>query len=211
MTWGEVFVVDQMTHAEPGGVISTFARNWWLFVLRGVAAIVFGIIAIVYPDVTITALAIVFGIYAIVDSIGSFASAIGHRGADGWHRAAHALEGVVALVAGVLALVLPDLTALALVVLIGLWAILSGVVEIMAAIRLRRMIDNEWLLGISGLLSIIAGMVILVWPDAGALAISWLIGTYAILFGIFFVWLGIKLRRLRPTDEGVDRDIRSAA
>jgi uncharacterized membrane protein HdeD (DUF308 family) len=203
--------VDQMTHEEPGGVISTFARNWWLFVLRGVAAIVFGIIAIVYPDVTITALAIVFGIYAIVDSIGSFASAIGHRGADGWHRAAHALEGVVALVAGVLALVLPDLTALALVALIGIWAILSGVVEIMAAIRLRRVIDTEWLLGISGLLSIIAGIVILVWPDAGAVAISWLIGTYAIVFGVVFVWLGFNLRRFGPTDERVDRDVRSAA
>ena len=203
--------MDQMTHEEPGGVISTFARNWWLFVLRGVAAIVFGIIAIVYPDVTITALAIVFGIYAIVDSIGSFASAIGHRGADGWHRAAHALEGVVALVAGVLALVLPDLTALALVALIGIWAILSGVVEIMAAIRLRRVIDTEWLLGISGLLSIIAGIVILVWPDAGAVAISWLIGTYAIVFGVVFVWLGFKLRRFGPTDERVDRNVRSAA
>ena len=206
-----MFVVDQMTREGPGGVISMFARNWWLFVLRGVAAIVFGIIAIVYPDVTITALAIVFGIYAIVDSVGSFASAIGHRGADGWHRAAHALEGVVALVAGVLALVLPDLTALALVVLIGIWAIVSGVVEIMAAIRLRRVIDTEWLLGISGVLSIIAGIVILVWPDAGAVAISWLIGTYAIVFGIVFVWLGFKLRRLGPTDERVDRDIRSAA
>jgi uncharacterized membrane protein HdeD (DUF308 family) len=206
-----VFVVDQMTHEEPGGAISMFARNWWLFVLRGVAAIVFGIIAIVYPDVTITVLAIVFGIYAIVDSIGSFASAIGHRGADGWHRAAHALEGVVALVAGVLALVLPDLTALALVVLIGIWAIVSGVVEIMAAIRLRRVIDTEWLLGISGLLSIIAGIVILVWPDAGAVAISWLIGTFAIVFGVVFVWLGLKLRRLGPTDERVDRDVRRAA
>jgi uncharacterized membrane protein HdeD (DUF308 family) len=203
--------VDQMTHEEPGSAISMFARNWWLFVLRGVAAIVFGIIAIVYPDVTITVLAIVFGIYAIVDSIGSFASAISHRNADGWHRAAHALEGVVALVAGVLALVLPDLTALALVVLIGIWAIVSGVAEIMAAIRLRRVIDTEWLLGISGLLSIIAGIVILVWPDAGAVAISWLIGTYALVFGVVFVWLGFKLRRLRPTDERVDRDIRSAA
>jgi uncharacterized membrane protein HdeD (DUF308 family) len=206
-----VFVVDQMTHEGPGGAISMFARNWWLFVLRGVAAIVFGIIAIVYPDVTITVLAIVFGIYAIVDSIGSFASAISHRNADGWHRAAHALEGVVALVAGVLALVLPDLTALALVVLIGIWAIVSGVVEIMAAIRLRRVIDTEWLLGISGLLSIIAGIVILVWPDAGAVAISWLIGTFAIVFGVVFVWLGFKLRRLGPTDERVDRDVRSAA
>jgi len=206
-----VFVVDQMTHEEPGGVISMFARNWWLFVLRGVAAIVFGIIAIVYPDATITALAIVFGIYAIVDSVGSFASAIGHRNADGWHRAAHAIEGVVALVAGVLALALPDLTALALVVLIGIWAIVSGVVEIMAAIRLRRVIDTEWLLAISGVLSIIAGIVILVWPDAGAVAISWLIGTYAIVFGVVFVWLGFKLRVLGPTDERVDRDIRSAA
>ena len=203
--------MDQMRHAEPHDVISMFARNWWLFVVRGVAAIVFGIIAIVFPDITITALAVVFGIYAIVDAIGSFASAIGHRGADGWHRAAHVLEGVVALGAGVLALVLPDLTALALVILIGVWAITSGIVEIAAAVRLRREIDNEWLLGISGLLSIIAGIIILVWPDAGALAISWLIGTYAIVFGIFFVWLGVKLRRLRPTGESIDRDIRSAA
>jgi uncharacterized membrane protein HdeD (DUF308 family) len=203
--------MDEATSTRLGGVIPVFARNWWMFVVRGIAAIVFGSIALVVPDITITALAIVFGIYAIFDAIGSFASAIGHRGADGWHRATHALEGLVALVVGVLALILPDLTALALVILIGAWAIGTGIAEIAAAIMLRRELENEWLLALSGVLSIIAGGVILVWPNAGALAIAWVIGVYAILFGVFFVWLGIRLRRLRPTDQPPARDVPSAA
>jgi uncharacterized membrane protein HdeD (DUF308 family) len=187
---------------RPGGpvrdVIGAFARNWWLFLLRGIAAVVFGLLAIVWPGITLTALAILFGIYALVDSAGSFMSAFQHR-EDAGHRALHVLEGLVALVVGAIAIVWPGITALALVVLIGIWAIATGIAEIAAAIRLRRVITNEWLLGLSGVLSVAAGVVIFVWPNAGAVAISWVIGVYAIVFGAVLIWFGTRLRGMRST------------
>jgi uncharacterized membrane protein HdeD (DUF308 family) len=188
----------------PGGpmrdVIAVFARNWWLFLVRGIAAVVFGILAIVLPGITLTALAILFGIYALVDAAGSFASAFQHR-EDAGHRALHVLEGLVALAVGAIAIVWPGITALALVVLIGIWAVATGIAEIAAAIRLRRVITNEWLLGLSGALSIAAGVVVFVWPNAGAVAISWVIGIYAIVFGIVLIWFGVRLRSMHSTGE----------
>jgi uncharacterized membrane protein HdeD (DUF308 family) len=187
--------MDETSGVPLTGVIGVFARNWWLFLVRGIAAILFGVLAIVLPGITLTVLAILFGIYALVDSVGSFMSAFQHH-EDSGHRVLHAVEGVIALVVGVLAIVLPELTALALVVLIGIWAVATGVAEIAAAIRLRRVITNEWLLGLSGALSILAGAVIFLWPNAGAVAIAWVIGLYAIVFGVVLVWLGARLRSM---------------
>jgi uncharacterized membrane protein HdeD (DUF308 family) len=181
-------------------VIAVFARNWWLFLLRGVAAVVFGVLAIVLPGITLTALAILFGVYALVDAVGSFMSAFQHR-EDAGHRGLHVLEGLVALVVGAIAIIWPGITALALVVLIGIWAVATGIAEIAAAIRLRRVITNEWLLGLSGVLSIVAGVVIFVWPNAGAVAISWVIGIYAIVFGLVLIWFGTRLRSMRSSGE----------
>jgi uncharacterized membrane protein HdeD (DUF308 family) len=178
------------------GPFGAFAQYWWLFLVRGIAAIVFGVLAIALPGITLTALAILFGIYALVDAAGSFMSAF-QQHEDAGHRALHAVEGLVALVVGVLAIVLPEITALALVVLIGAWAVVTGIAEVAAAIRLRRLIANEWLLGLSGVLSIVAGLVIFVWPDAGAFAIAWVIGVYAIVSGIVVISLAMRLRGMR--------------
>lgn len=180
------------------GPFGVFAEYWWLFLVRGLAAIVFGVLAVALPGITLTALAILFGIYALVDATGSFMSAF-QQHEDAGHRALHALEGLVALVIGVLAIVLPEITALALVVLIGAWAIVTGAAEVAAAIRLRRVIANEWLLAAAGVLSIVAGLVIFVWPDAGALAIAWVIGVYAIVFGVVMISLAMRLRSMRPS------------
>lgn len=192
--------MDERPGGPVGDVIGVFARNWWLFLLRGIAAVVFGFLAIVWPGITLTALAILFGIYALVDSGGSFMSAFQHR-EDASHRALHVLEGLVALVVGAIAIVWPGITALALVVLIGIWAIATGIAEIAAAVRLRRVITNEWLLGLSGVLSVAAGVVIFVWPNAGAVAISWVIGVYAIVFGAVLIWFATRLRGMRSTGE----------
>jgi uncharacterized membrane protein HdeD (DUF308 family) len=183
---------DQMLRE---GLIERMARMWWLFALRGVAAVLFGILALAWPDVTIGVLVVLFGIYALADGIGSLIAAWRHRGPS-QHRAHHLLEGVLGLVIGVISLVWPDITALALLLLIAIWAITTGIVEISAAIRLRRVIDNEWWLALSGVVSILAGIVLLVQPGAGALAIAIVIGIYAILFGLVLIGLGLRLRRM---------------
>ena len=189
--------MDRVTGVPLTGVLASFAANWWLFVVRGVAALVFDVLSIALPSVSLTALAILFGIYAIVDGVGSLASSFRHQD-DGGHRALHALEGVVAIVAGVISLLLPQVTALALVVLLGIWAIATGAAEVSAAIRLRREITGEWVLAAVGVLSIATGFAILIWPNAGAVAIAWVIGVYAIVFGLGLIWLGVRLRRLGP-------------
>jgi uncharacterized membrane protein HdeD (DUF308 family) len=179
----------------PEGLIEGLARNWWLFALRGAAAIAFGVLALVWPGVTVTVLVFLFGIYALVDGIGSLLAAWRHRG-DSVHRGHHVGEGLLALLIGVIALVWPGITALALIVLIALWALTTGIVEISLAVRLRRVITNEWWLALSGVLSILVGIILLVRPGAGALAIAIVIGIYAILFGTVLIVFGLRLRRL---------------
>jgi uncharacterized membrane protein HdeD (DUF308 family) len=182
-------------------LLSGVMRNWWLFVIRGIAAIVFGILAVVLPDITIRALVILFGAFALVDGVGSLVSASRHRG-DARHRMSNVSEGVAGVVIGIISLVFPGITALAVIILIGIWAILTGAAEVAAAIRLRQLIDNEWWLVASGVISILAGIIILARPGAGAFAIAIVIGVYAILFGIVLVALGLRLRRMWQARQG---------
>jgi uncharacterized membrane protein HdeD (DUF308 family) len=177
-------------------VLRGLSRNWWIFVVRGVAAVVFGILALVWPGVTVAVLVILFGIYALADGIASLMSAWRHRG-DPLHRGHHVAEGVVALLIGIIALVWPDVTALALVILIAIWALLTGVVEIAAAIRLRKVITNEWFLGLAGAISVITGIILFAYPGAGALAIAIVFGIYALVFGAVLIALGVRLRKGR--------------
>jgi uncharacterized membrane protein HdeD (DUF308 family) len=187
--------MDERVGIAPGHVVRAIARNWWLFVLRGIAAILFGILTLVWPGITITALVILFGAYALVDGIGSLWSSARHRG-DRNYRTFSILEGIAAVALGVLTLIWPGITALALLLLIGAWAVVTGIAEIAAAIRLRKMIRGEWFLALTGVLSIAAGIVIFVRPGAGALGIAIVIGIYALLFGAVLVALGLRLRRL---------------
>jgi uncharacterized membrane protein HdeD (DUF308 family) len=177
-------------------LLEGLSGNWWVFVLRGAAAVVFGILSLAWPGVTVAVLVILFGAYALIDGIGSLVSAWRHRG-DANHRGHHIGEGVIALLIGIITLVWPGATALALIVLIAIWALLTGIVEISAAIRLRRVISNEWVLGLAGAISVIAGIILLARPGAGALAIAVVIGIYALIFGFSLIWLGLRLRRWR--------------
>jgi uncharacterized membrane protein HdeD (DUF308 family) len=199
--------MDERVGIAPGHVVQAIAKNWWLFVLRGIAAILFGILTLVWPGITITALVILFGAYALVDGIGSLWSSARHRG-DRNYRMFSILEGIAAVVLGILTLIWPGITALALLLLIGAWAVVTGIAEIAAAIRLRKMIRGEWFLALTGVLSIAAGIIIFVRPGAGALGIAIVIGIYALLFGAVLVALGLRLRRLAsggPPDTSAGR------
>jgi uncharacterized membrane protein HdeD (DUF308 family) len=168
--------------------------RWWALVIRGLAAIAFGILTFAKPSISLLALVTLWGAYAIVD--GLFAIVLSIRGARvvpgwGWFLA----EGLVSIAAGVVTFMWPGITALALLVVIAVWAVLTGIAEIATAIRLRRLLHGEWLLAASGVLSIVFGGLMVMNPGQGALAVTWLIGAYAVLFGALLVALGIRLHR----------------
>jgi uncharacterized membrane protein HdeD (DUF308 family) len=169
------------------------ARWWWTFIVRGVVAIVFGVIALVYPPVGIGVLVGLFAAWAIIDGVNSLLTGIRTRGTDrSWWL--EILEGVIGVAAGIIALVLPGFAAEILLLLIAAWAILTGVLEIVMAVRLRRVIEGEVWLALAGVASIVFGVVLFLFPAAGALSIVWLLAGFAIAFGVFLIMLGWRLR-----------------
>ena len=181
------------------------ARNWWSLVIRGLVGILFGIITFAWPGITFAALVIVFGAYALLDGVFSLVGAV---------KAAQAHErwgvlvflGVTGIGAGVVTVLWPAITAFVLVCLIAAWAIVTGIFEITAAVRLRRYIEGEWLLALAGIASLVFGILIMIAPLAGALVIAFWVGAYALVSGVMLVTLGIKLRswgRRQPTGHSV--------
>ena len=180
-------------------LLRSLAENWWLLLLRGIAAILFGILAFVWPGITLLTLIFFWGAYAIVDGVFALWSAIsGKGGAEMGSRWWLALVGICGVVAGVLAFAWPGVTALVLLLFIAAWAIVTGVLQVWGAIRLRKEIEGEWLLILSGLLSVAFGLVLVAQPGAGALAVIWLIGTFAIIEGILFIALAFRLKQHKP-------------
>jgi uncharacterized membrane protein HdeD (DUF308 family) len=175
-------------------MITELARNWWAFVLRGIVALLFGIMALVWPGLTILTLVYVFGVYAVMDGVFGVVAAWSIRSSGRWWVLL--MEGLLGIVAGVIAFVWPGVTSLVLLTLIAAWAIVTGILEIVAAIRLRKEIKNEWRLGLGGLASVLLGVLLVIWPQSGMVTISWIIGFYATVFGISMLSLGFRLRGL---------------
>lgn len=177
-------------------MLERFSRNWWLYALRGLAAIIFGVVAFTRPEQAVQALVLVFGAYALMDGI--FAMAVGiasHRTFSHWW--AVLLEGVAGVVVGLLTFFWPNITALAFLFCIAAWAIITGMLEIVAAVQFRRVIKGEWMLIFGGLLSIVFGILLFVYPAAGAVSVIWVIGIYAVVFGILEVIFAFRLNGLR--------------
>ncbi len=177
-------------------MLEKFARNWWLYAVRGLIAVIFGIVALTRPEQTLQALVLVFGAFALAD--GFLTVFVGSISAPYFKRWwAVLLEGVAGILVGLMAIFQPTLTGLALLYLIGAWAFITGVFEIMAAIQFRRVIMNEWLLILSGLLSMALGCLLFVFPGVGEVSLIWLIGIYASVFGISEIALAFRLYDLR--------------
>src|SRR2546428_10219740 len=173
--------------------IDSLAKNWWALALRGVAAIIFGALAFVLPSVTLAVLTLLFGGYALVEGALNIVAAVRGRGDDEpWW--ALLFEGLVSVAAGIVTFVLPGLTELALLYMIAAWAIVTGALEIVAAIRLRRGITGEAWLGLDHILSNGFGPPTQLAPGAGALSPPWLIGAYAIGFGALLLGLSFPVR-----------------
>jgi uncharacterized membrane protein HdeD (DUF308 family) len=184
---------DDMNRSGNVTVVDTFRLNWWLVALRGLVAVLFGVLALAWPGVTLITLIWLFGAFALVNGILSLILAA--KAPKGYPRVGSLiLGGLLGILAGLLTFVMPGITALGLVILIALWAIVTGIMELVTAIRLRKIITNEWLLVLVGVLSVVFGVLLILMPAAGALALIWWIGIWALVLGILLMVLAFRMR-----------------
>lgn len=169
--------------------------HWGWVVLRGVAAVAFGVLALMLPGTALGVLVLLWGAYALVDGVLELVWAYRLRDIEGLTRWPLILVGLLGIAVGLITFLWPGLTALMLLMLIAFWAVTIGILQIVAAIRLRKRIEREWLLALSGLVSVAFGVLMFVRPGAGALAVVWMIAFYAIVFGLLLVGFGLRLRR----------------
>ncbi len=191
-------------------MLSNISSNWWLLALRGALAVMFGVAAFVWPGLTFEVLVLLFGAYAFIDGVIMFSFGLMAAG-DKQQWWPMVLGGIIGIAVGVLTFAQPAAMALALVYVVGAWAIVTGLLEIVAAIRLRDVISNEWLMGVSGALSILFGALVLYQPNAGALTLVWLFGLYAILAGVSQISLGLRVRGLDQTLQPRGQTVTSSA
>lgn len=180
--------------ATAGGfMVHALARNWWLILLRGVAAVIFGVLTFAWPGLTLVTLVLLYGAFALADGVLALVAAVmGGQPAPRWWLA---IVGLLGLAAGIITLMMPGITAIFLLYCIAFWAITMGVMQIVGAIRLRKEIDNEWMLIASGLISVLFGLTLIVAPGAGVIGLLFVIGVYAVIHGIMLITLAMRLRR----------------
>lgn len=186
---------------------SILFRSWWVAALRGLLGILFAVLAIGWPGLTLLSLVALFAAYAMLAGIASLAGAFRHRGAGQvpWDAV---ILGIVSIGAGLVAAYHPAATALLLVLIMGANALVVGVLDILAAVRLRQSIADEWLLGLAGSASVVFGAFVFARPGAGALALVWLVSLYAFVTGALLLALGVRMRALeRAGGTGHDRRV----
>lgn len=176
-------------------ILDAFAKNWWVLLIRGILAVLFGIMAFMLPGPTLAALVLLYGFYAFADGLTAIFVGISAR--TWWF----VLLGVLGVLVGLATFIYPGITAVALLYLIAAWAVARGVLEITTAIQLRKEISNEWMLIIAGILSVLFGAALVANPAAGALAVVWIIGAYAFIFGLMMIALAFRLRGLSQRSE----------
>lgn len=174
------------------------SRKWWVLALRGLAGVLFGLAAFVWPGITLLALVTLFGVYALVDGILALVTALTRdTGRRNWW--ALLAEGLAGIAIGIVTFIWPGITAFGLLYLIAFWALITGVFEIITAIMLRREIAGEWMMALAGVLSIAFALLLVIYPLAGAMSVLWIIGSYAIFFGVLMIVLAFRLRHLQDS------------
>ena len=165
-----------------------------MVLFRGIAAVLFGIITLVWPNMTLSVLVLLFGVFAVINGITAVAAALRSTGEQGWGLLL--FEGILGILAGVVALVWPGITALAFLYLLAAWAILTGIMEIIAPLSFPMSGGRAALTALAGLASILFGILIAAQPSSGLLAVVWLIGIYAIVFGVMYIAVYFESRSL---------------
>ncbi len=174
-------------------MVIVLSQNWWALALRGLFAMLFGIASFAWPGITWGALVLLYGVYAAVDGSFAIAAAVaGRTGGMPWW--AMLVQGLVGVAMGIITFLWLPVAELALLYVVAAWAIMTGLFQVIAAIRLRREIEGEWLLALGGIASILFGLLAAMRPVAGVVAISWMIGAYAIVFGTLMIALGFRMR-----------------
>jgi uncharacterized membrane protein HdeD (DUF308 family) len=184
-----------VAHELALSLAAVLARNWWVLMLRGLVAILFGVFAFASPGITLASLILLFGGYCLADGLMAAWTALSNRKQqeNGWLLL---IGGLLGIGVGLLTLFRPAVTGLALLFYIAIWAVATGVVQVLTAIRLRQEIANEWMLVLAGLASVALGALLMARPGAGALAALWLIASYAIVFGVLLVALAFRVRSI---------------
>jgi uncharacterized membrane protein HdeD (DUF308 family) len=180
-----------VSYSQPQPVLPTLAATGWALLLRGIAAVLFGLATLFWPALTLFVLIVFFGVYAVVDGIFAIVAGIRGSGGRGWLLS---IEGVLSVLAGLVAFFWPGISALVLLYVISLWAIFTGLLRVVMAIWLRREIENEWLMILGGVLSVIFGVILAVLPGVGLLSLVWLVGIYALIFGVALIALSLMVR-----------------
>ena len=181
-------------------MLQEVTSRWWLFLIRGIIAVVFGIAAAMWPQISLPVIVLIFGAYALVDGIFAIAGALSPMAGQRWW--ALLLEGILGLVVAFLVFTQPGLSAAAFVFAVGFWSIFTGVMEIVAGIQLRDILGNEWLYILAGIVSIAFGVLVIRYPDTGALGVVYLFAWYAIIFGILQLALGYRLQKMNAVTRG---------
>ena len=183
-----------MSSADLGRTAAAAAKAlWWLVLIRGVLAVIFGLYAMSAPASALLALVFVYGFYAIMDGVAALVVGVRHRRSSHWGW--HVVQGLVSLVAGLIALVWPGPTVLALVLIIGLWSVVRGGAEVVEAFSARRAGSSSWgWLLAGGVVGILFGIVLIAFPGAGALALLWIIGWFALVLGVVYIVGAFRLR-----------------
>ena len=185
-----------MQHSEFSQTgLAVLRAGWWMLLVRGIAAVLFGLIALLWPGLTAYALLIAFGAFALVDGVFSIVAGFRRKGSDDqwWIWLA---EGALSIIIGLMAFFWPVATALAFVFWIAAWAIVAGLLRIIAAIRLRHEIEGEWALGLSGALLVVWGGLLAFMPAAGILGLTWLFGVFTLAIGVVLIVLAFRVRKL---------------
>lgn len=174
-------------------MLGLVVRDWWVFAIRGIAAIVFGILAFIWPGTTLVVLVFLFGAYVLVDGVALLIALARGDALARRHAWAVAIIGVLGIVVGVVTFVWPGLTALTLLYLVAFWAIATGVFQVIAAIELRRELEGEFWLALGGVASVVFGALLVAFPGSGLITLVWLVGIWAVVFGVSSLALAYRL------------------
>ena len=192
-------------------MLGLVARDWWVFAIRGIAALVFGALAFIWPETTLTVLVFLFGAYVLVDGASLLVALVRGDALARRHAWAVGIMGVLGIVAGIATFASPGLTALSLLYLVAFWAIAMGTFQVVAAIALRREIDGEFWMALGGVASIVFGAFLVAFPGSGLLSLVWLVGIWSVVFGVSSLGLAYRLHgiaaKLSKADKAVQRAV----
>jgi uncharacterized membrane protein HdeD (DUF308 family) len=189
-------------------MLGLVARDWWVFAIRGIAALVFGVLAFIWPEATLTVLVFLFGAYVLVDGVSLLVALVRGDAVARRHGWAVGIMGVLGIFAGIATFAWPGLTALSLLYLVAFWAIAMGTFQVIAAIALRRELDGEFWMALGGAVSIVFGAVLVVFPGAGLISLVWLVGLWSVVFGVSSLGLAYRLHEI---DAALPRLVKPAA